>query len=437
MSDYMFMLESHLSSDQSSVVNVVQRAAVHANTNVFLTGGAMRDMLGGFPIHEIDFTVEGNAIKLARAIADKSGAQILDVDDNRKSVKLRFPSGVDATIGMARQEKISKTGAKPQVHPATIHEDLRGRDFTINAIALSLNPASKGLLLDPNNGAGDLAHKELRTVTNFTLYDDPVRLLRLIRFKVRLGFEVGERTQMQYANAREAGLESRIAPQTLMEELRRIADEKNAGDLIKALEDEKLLRLFSPALEGPKINMAGLQKLQKARQMVPFGANFRLDNLGLFLLTLTEKFSPAERAALVKGLLMPADDIAKWQKLERKSKKLEKDLKSAKVHKASHVYTVLSKAPGEQILYLLLHSSERVVQDRIKNYLQKYLPASLEVTEKDLVAAGGQPGGPKYEKLREELIATRLDARPKKVPPPPPVVEPSAPPPPVSAFARR
>ncbi len=242
---------------------------------------------------------------------------------------------------------------------------------------------------------------------------------------------------MQYANAREAGLESRIAPQTLMEELRRIADEKNLSELIKALEDEKLLHLFSPALDGQKINTAGLQKLQKARQMVPFGANFPLDNIGLFLLTLTEKFTPAERAALVKGLEMPKEDVAQWQKLEARSKKLEKDLKSARIQKASHVYSVLSKAPGDQILFLLLRSPERVVQDRIKNYLQKYLPTSLEVTEKDVVAAGGQPGGTKYAKLRDELIATRLDARPKKVPPPPPVVEPSAPPPPVSAFARR
>ncbi|MDQ6760684.1 MAG: hypothetical protein M3Z32_12600, partial [Acidobacteriota bacterium] len=386
MSDYMFMLDSHLTSDQSWVVNDVQAAAVQANISVFLTGGALRDMLGGFPIREIDFTVEGNAIKLARHVADKAGAEILDVDENRKVVKLRFPNGVDATIGMARQEKFSKAGAKPQVHQATIHEDLRSRDFTINAIALSLSPASKGLLLDPNNGVGDLAHKELRTVTNFTLYDDPVRLLRLIRFKIRLGFEVGERTQLQYSNAREAGLETRISSQALMEELRRIAEENNLSELIKALEDEKLLHLFSPALQGPKINVAGLQKLQKARQMVPFGAHFALDSIGLFLMTLTEKFTPAERAALVKGLEMPPEDISKWQKLETRSAKLEKDLKSAKVQKASHVYQLLSKAPGDQIMFLLLRSSERLVQDRIKNYLQKYLPASLEVTEKEVIA---------------------------------------------------
>src|SRR3984893_1515752 len=267
MSDYMFMLESHLSSDQSRVVSEIQAAATHANVNVFLTGGAMRDMLGGFPIVEIDFTVEGNATKLAQVIAKKTGAKVLWADENRKVAQMLFPGGVHATIGMARQEKFPKPGAKPVVRPATIHEDLRGRDFTINSIALSLNPASRGLLLDPNNGVGDLERKELRAVSNYTLYDDPIRLLRLLRFKVRLGFNIEERTKMQYDNAREAQLETRIPQPELLEELRHTAKEPNSADVIKLLQDEKLLQLYSAVLVGGKLNPAGLQKLQKARQM--------------------------------------------------------------------------------------------------------------------------------------------------------------------------
>src|ERR1700727_1984791 len=198
MSDYMFMLGSHLSADQSRAVSEIQTAATQANLNVFLTGGAMRDMLGGFPMLDIDFTIEGNAIKVAQAVAKKSGAKVLSEDDNRKLAHLVFPSGVHATTGMARQEKYAKPGAKPTVQTATIHEDLRGRDFTINAIALSLGKASRGLLLDPTNGLGDLARKELRTVSNYTLYDDPARILRMIRFKTRFGFAIDERTMNQY-----------------------------------------------------------------------------------------------------------------------------------------------------------------------------------------------------------------------------------------------
>ena len=189
MSDYMFMLDSHLSSDQSRVVSDVQTAATQANMNIFLTGGAMRDMLGGFPIGEIDFTLEGNTIKLAQMIAKKTGGKVTWTDENRKLAQLVFPSGVRAMLAMARQEKFAKPGAKPVVRPATIHEDLRGRDFTINSIALSLNPASRGLLLDPTNGVGDLERKELRAVSNYTLYDDPIRLASPAAFQGEAGIQ--------------------------------------------------------------------------------------------------------------------------------------------------------------------------------------------------------------------------------------------------------
>jgi tRNA nucleotidyltransferase/poly(A) polymerase len=438
MSDYMFMLESHLSPDQNRVLNQIQAAASEAGVNVFLTGGALRDMLVGLPIMDLDFTVEGSGLKLAKSIAARGGAEIVEEDEARKGAKLRFSSGVLATISMARQEKFAKPGSKPHVQAATIHEDLRGRDFTVNSIALSLNAASRGLLLDPNNGVGDIGQKELRTVTNFTLYDDPIRLLRLQRFKVKLGFTIAERSLAQYANAREAGLEQRITPAALLEELRNISNAQNIADLVKVLDDEKLFPLFSPALTGTHLNMAGLLKLQKAKQMIPHGVDFRLNNFGLFLNVLTEKLGAAEKSELIKSLGMDETVVEQWQKLEARSKKLEKDLKSAKLQKPSHIYQALIKAPGDQVLFLLLRSPERLVQDRIRNYLQKYLSAAQEVADTDVVAAGVQPGTAKFEKAKAELIASRLDARPKKVPPPPPVEDPPpAPMLPPQAFARK
>lgn len=433
MSDYIFMLDSHLSSDQSQAVSDVQTAATHANMNIFLTGGAMRDMLGGFPIRDIDFTVEGNAVKLAQTIAKKAGGEVLLTDENRKLAQLTFPSGVRATLAMARQEKFPKPGAKPVVRPATIHEDLRGRDFTINSIALSLNPASRGLLLDPTNGVGDLERKELRAVSNYTLYDDPIRLLRLLRFKVKLGFNIEERTKMQYDNAREAQLETRIGSPELLDELRHIAGEPNCADVIRVLEEEKLLHLFSPAFVAGKVNHAGLQKLQKARQMIPFGVDLHVDNMGLFLYFLADKLSAKERAAFASANGLTRKEVDQWQKLEARSKKLEKDLKSAKLQRPSLVYQLLSKSAGDQILFLLAHSPERLVQDRIKNYLQKYLPSAQEITDKDVIAAGATPGTPKYQKIREQLILTKLDSRPKKVPAP----EEAPPPGPAPVLARK
>jgi tRNA nucleotidyltransferase (CCA-adding enzyme) len=413
--DYMFMLDSHLNGEQNKALAEIRQAAEQANLNLFLTGGAMRDMMGGFPIRDLDFTIEGPALKFARSLTSGGRAVIAAVDDNRKSAELQFPGDVSVSVSMAHQERYAKPGAKPQVQPATIHQDLLGRDFTVNAIALSLNKASRGLLLDPTNGLGDLSRKELRAAGTYTLYDDPSRILRMIRLRVRLGFAIDERTLMQYRNVREAKLEAKIGAAALEHELRQIALDPLAGEILKALEEENLLYLISPALAGPKLNLPGFQKLQKARQSLPFGIPMAVNWYALFLSVLFEKLSARERAQLISAVGIGKADLDAASKLESRSTKVEKELATAKLQRPSALYGLLNKVPGEILLYLLMHSGQRLVLDRIRNYLQKYLPAAQEITEKDVVERGGQPGTPKFAKLQKEMIAARLDARPKKV----------------------
>lgn len=427
MSDYMFMLESHITGEQSKVVSVVRAASEEAGLNVFLTGGAMRDMMGGFPIRDLDFTVEGSALKLGKAIAQTAQAEILGIDDLRKSVELRFPGGITASVGMSHVESYSKPAGKPHIQPSTIHEDLRCRDFTVNAIALSLGKASRGLLLDPTNGLGDLEHKELRAISNHTLWDDPARILRMLRLRVRLGFTIEPRTWSQYQNVREAKLDTKISESAIHHELGQIALDPLAGDILKALDDEKVLREVAPVLSGPKLNVAGFQKLLKARQVLPFGSSLPVEWFPLFLSVLFEKLTPRERAQVAAAFHLEKVELEAVSRLESRAKKVEKEIEAVKVHRPSALYAVLSKVGGEVLLYILLRSSRRVVLDRVKNFLQKYLPLAQEVTEKNVIEAGAEPGTPKFFKLQQRLIAAKLDARPKKVvieepPPPPPVV---------------
>jgi tRNA nucleotidyltransferase (CCA-adding enzyme) len=415
MSDYMFMLENHLTAAQNRVLAAARKAALEENVNVFLTGGAVRDMLGGFPIRDLDFTVEGNAVKLAKSVADKLGATILTTDSNRKAVELLSPEGVPFEISMARTERYAKTAGKPHVTPATIQEDLQRRDLTINALALSLNRGSRGLLLDPTNGMGDLERKELRNTGNYAFYDSPVRLLRLGRFRVRFDFTIAEKTESQYRNAREAELEKYITREELLHELRQAALEPNVAELLQAWDEEKLLHLVSPALTGPALNLASFSKLQKFRQSLPFGIDMVTDEPALFFSILTEKLTPKERAVIAD---FDAPHSSAWLKLGAKAAKLEKEVSASNLHRPSKIYSVLSKAPGEQILYLVLKSQHRLVQDRIRNYLQKYIPAAQEVTDQQVTEAGFTPGTPKFDKAKAEMISKRLDARPPKKPEP-------------------
>jgi len=435
MSDYMFNLESHLTAPQNVVLSAVQTAAAEANLGLFLTGGALRDMLGGFPIRDLDFTVEGPAVKLARDVAKRAKAQVLAADDHRKSVELRFPGGVSCEISMARMEKYARPGARPVVTPATIHDDLRRRDFTINAIALSLNRASRGLMIDPMNGVSDLEHRELRAITNYTFYDDPVRLLRLIRLRARLKFNVHERTWQQFQNAREAGVAESIQPRALFGELKQIVTESDPFEVLKALDEEKLMTLFCPGLTGHKLNAAAFQKLAKLRMMIPFGFELPTDWYALNLWCLMQPLAQKEKAALLKHTAMTKEEAEPWQKLEAHSKKLEHALKSAKLNRASLFWQALKGAQGDQVFLLALKSGERLVQDRLKNYFGKYLPTVAEISDAEIAdSTGVQPGTAEFAKARETYVAARLDGRIKKPIPPEPEPEPL--PQPRGPFAR-
>jgi tRNA nucleotidyltransferase/poly(A) polymerase len=435
MSDYIYILESHLSPDQNQVLGEVMAAAGQANLNLFLTGGAMRDMLAGFRIRDLDFVVEGAALKLAKTVAERSGAKIVAADENRKSAEIEFLSGATAQIAMSRQEKYARAGAKPQVSPATIQEDLRGRDFTCNAIALSLNKTSRGLLLDPLNGLADIERRELRAVSGYGFYDDPTRLLRLVRLGVRLGFTIEERTAMQVANAREAEVEKTIPPRVLGAELKLIGVEENAAAIVEALAEAGLLTLFSPALAANHAQRAGLAKFDKIARMLPDSPQARAARFGPFMCALTEKLSAREKQALAKYLEFSRAENNQWMQLEARSKKLAAALRSPRIRKPSQVYQLVSPAPAEQVMFLLYASPLKPVQDRLKAYFQKYLPAVEEITPEEWATVEAKPS--RQQKAREEFIANRLDRRPpRKAAPEPPPAPPPAPEPFMARRAR-
>ena len=177
MADYIYTMEIRLTPDQQRGVTLVQDIARAAGMNIYLTGGAVRDIISGFPIRDLDFTVQGNPLKLQKDL-EQAGAEIAGADDDLKTLYLLLPGNVRAEISMARTERYEKTGKPPIIAPATIIEDLRRRDFTINAMALSLNPGSRGLLMDPFNGAADIEAKLLRVLHNYAFVEDPSRLIR-------------------------------------------------------------------------------------------------------------------------------------------------------------------------------------------------------------------------------------------------------------------
>src|SRR5438270_9672954 len=235
MADYIYTMEIRLTPDQQRGVTLVQDIARDAGMNVYLTGGAMRDIISGFPIRDLDFTVQGNPLKLQKDL-ERAGAVVQGVDEDLKTLYLLLPGNVRAEISMARSERYEKAGKLPIITPATIAEDLRRRDFTVNAMALSLNPGSRGLLLDPFNGAADIEAKLLRVLHNYAFVEDPSRLIRATRFAARFHWPFAERTQARYESARENNYIEYITDKAIGNEIAQLAFEDDPLHIIRVLE---------------------------------------------------------------------------------------------------------------------------------------------------------------------------------------------------------
>ncbi len=247
MPDYMYMLESRLSTEQRAAMVRVQELAVEAATNLYLTGGAVRDLVSGAVIRDLDLTMEGNPTRVAHEAA-KGGAEIVSEDEKLRHVELLFAGSVDGSISAAREEVYARPGTRSEVRWSTIMEDLRRRDFSINAIALSLNAASRGLLLDPTNGLADVEKREVRALSIHTFTNQPVRLLRLIRYAARMDFNIESRTEEWFALAMERGLVESISPEDAGRELRQLGREEKPAAILKAWENRKLIETIHPQL---------------------------------------------------------------------------------------------------------------------------------------------------------------------------------------------
>src|SRR5262249_27168818 len=268
MADYIYTMELRLTPNQQKGVMLVQDIARAAGMNVYLTGGAVRDIISGFPIRDLDFTVQGgNPIKLQREF-ERAGAVIGGVEDDIYTLYVTLPGGVRAEVSGARIERYEKTGRPPIVTPATIIEDLRRRDFTVNAMALSLNPGSRGLLMDPFNGAADIEAKLLRILHNYAFVEDPSRLIRATRFSARFHWPLEERTQARYESAKENNYIEYISNRAIGYELEQLAYEDDPLNVIRVLEREDWLKLLSPHWTTAKVDTEGLSQLIKTRQQM-------------------------------------------------------------------------------------------------------------------------------------------------------------------------
>src|SRR6476646_4965244 len=297
MPDYMFLLESRLLPEQRAALLRVQELSAAMGYNVYLTGGTVRDLVTGASLRDLDFTVEGNPSKIAREL-EKGGAKVLVEDEKLRQVEILFSGDSEGSIAAARDDHYVRPGTRPEIRWSTIMEDLRRRDFSLNAIAISLNPASRGLLLDPTNGLSDIEHGEVRALSIHSFTNQPVRLLRVLRFSSRMGFKLEQRTQEWFDLAIERELHKTIEAEDAGAELRALAREENPAAILKAWEQHDLLEAINPNLAKRHADYDAVARLMKVREDL-FTAGFRPRLATPMLLAILGRLKDREQASIL------------------------------------------------------------------------------------------------------------------------------------------
>lgn len=430
MADYVYMMESRLTPEQQRGVALVQEAARAHELNLYLTGGTIRDIISGFIIRDLDFTLQGNALKLQKDL-EKAGARIEGVDEGLKSMFVQLPGNVRAEVAMARSEKYGKPGDPPEIAPSTISEDLRRRDFSINAMALSLNPGSRGLLLDPFNGVADIESKLLRILHSYAFLEEPSRLIRATRFAARFHWTLEERTQARYQAAKENQYIKHVAERALGQEIEQLAYEDDSMHVRRALDREGWLKVLHPRWTLARVDAQGLASLLKTRQLMT-GLGYSPDSSAATMYFLARRLPARDITAIQKRIPRKAL-VEGWRSLEDRARDLAKILTSKEAATPSKTWHVLSAARPETILFLEVTARQKAVVQKLRNFLGKWrqirerkLPfpemAELHIT----------PALPAYPKLMEQAFLLLLDGKlrshneilrflkPFAPPPPPP-----------------
>jgi tRNA nucleotidyltransferase (CCA-adding enzyme) len=358
----------------------------------YLVGGAVRDLLlGGSPV-DIDIAIEGDARSAARTLADRVGGSAREYE--------RFGTA-DVNVGgqtlhlvTTREEWYDTPGELPRVTQASLSEDLRRRDFTVNAIAIGLTGDDLGHLYDPHGGLGDLEAKTIRVMHDRSFLDDPTRLLRAVRYATRLGFSLEPETERLAREAVAGDALGTVSGARIRDELMDLLRETEAPAGVELLRDLEIHTALHPELD-PDPELVASAALGASA----IGADRGVSALAAFVESAPEKLD-----LWLADLNLPADERDAASRAARVAPRIAHALRERE-HTPSELHALLAREPLEALALAL---ALRAPSESILRWVTDLRGVGLEISGADLLAAG-VPEGPALGRALEETLRRKLD----------------------------
>ena len=395
MTDASAILEKLLVPDQLRVLRTAGEFAAERDVRLYLVGGAVRDLLLALPAvrPDLDIVAVGVDAGFAAGLAERLHAELVSSSQFR-TWKIALGS-LRLDLVMARRESYERPGALPAVEPGSVDDDLARRDFSINAMALSLDSATWGDLLDPHDGRGDLDRRHIRVLHSASFSDDGTRMLRAARYAGRLNFELEPDTRRLLTQ--DLAHLGAISGDRVRHELEHIAREDGAAAILGLCQGLGILAAIHPRLGVKERTLAALRRLYSESEE---GRELIVAALLAYPLT------PAEGQVLTRRLNLGVE----WAKIvadtgavrELLSELVEPDLRP------SRLFGLLRACHTASLKACAMATEDRVLAERLRTYLTELRGVTTALSGRDIIELGAVEG-PLIGELLRELLDARLN----------------------------
>lgn len=365
----------------------------------YLVGGVVRDIILGLDVNDLDILVEGKAIELAEKVCKEMGGEL--VSHHRfGTATIKLSDDLEIDFATSRREFYTRTAVLPTVEPGSLREDLFRRDFTINALALSLHPREFGYLIDYFGGLEDIQSKRIKVLHSLSFWEDPTRILRAIRLEAKLGFRMEDWTEQLAIDAIKGGAMAPLSGERLREELKMALEENFYYCLIRMDELGATKAIYQDA----ELDKQALRKLKRESLN-----SLEVEKWIIYLYAILGQLSEEAVGKLAYRLRLTSNQKEKFMALIYGNEAMKK-LQIPEM-KPSQIYEVLKDIPLETLIWLRVKGDKRV-----KRYVSIFLNELRYITPylkgEDLLRLG-IPEGPKLGKILQELFRAKLDGKVK------------------------
>ncbi len=404
------LLYQRLDNRTKLLLENIGRIGRELNFNLYVVGGFVRDLLLNRPIDDIDIVVEGDGIKFAKVYAKKEGCRINTYKKFGTAIII-FPDNSKIDVASARLEYYKTPAALPIVEKSSIKLDLARRDFTINTLAISLNPENFGTMIDYFGANRDLKDKTIRTIHNLSFVEDPTRIFRAIKFSNRFGFNIGKVTSKLITNAIKIDCFKNLSGLRVLSELKQIFEEENPIPAIKTMESYGLEKVIHKKLSIiPKTYelLESVNKILSWHDLLYVEEQY--PRWAVYFMALLNRCSYHVCEEICTRLNVPLKERGLLLEKRYKAEKQLNLIENAEKYSKQDLYWALVNFKTEDILYMMALAKNEKVRKAISNYYTHQRELAPYIKGRDLLKIGLKPG-PVFSTVLHSVLNAKLDGK--------------------------